>query len=156
MPSESISAMMFGSIRSVERPLPEGHLDRVDASRRRCASVSPFGCVTRAVDLVEQGGERRRDDVDDVLRGGLAGAEVGGVAHHRLGRGGVAAVLARQLGDVGGGVVDDLAAQVLREVLAVRRDRGRRADVRLRRHREHVRRLADHGAGRVGARARRG
>ena len=65
----------------------------------------------------------------------------------------VAVVLARELADVRGRVVDDLAAEVLRDVLAAERDRRRRADVRLRRHRRDVRGHRDHGARRVRARA---
>ena len=65
-------------------------------------------------------------------------------------------MLARELADVRGGVVDDLAAEVLGDVLAAQRDRRRRADVRLRRHGRDVGRHRDHRACRVGARARRG
>jgi hypothetical protein len=62
-------------------------------------------------------------------------------------------MLARQLADVRGRVVDHLPPKVLTEVLAGCGDRRRRADVGLRRHREDVRRLADNGTGRVGTRA---
>ena len=136
----------------VERALPERHLDALDLSAGRvqdepfrdgralpsiCSSRrGKLGAMTSTMPFCER----------------LARAEVRGVAHHRLGRGGVPAVLARELADVGGCVVDDLPAQVAAEVPAGRRDRRRRADVRLRRHREHVRGLADHGAGGVRAR----
>ena len=130
----------------VERALPEAHLDPLDLAPPPCggralsatvfvpsifsSSAGTFGAITSTMFLRER----------------LAGAEVGRLPHHRLGRLGVPPVLARELAHVRGGVVDDLPAQVLADVLAGRRDRRRRADVRLRRHREDVRGLADHGA----------
>ena len=74
-------------------------------------------------------------------------------AHHLLGEVAVAAVSLRQRAHVGGGVVADLAAEHLVLVAAAERDRRRRADVRLRRHRRHVRGLGDVHArgGRAGA-----
>ena len=106
------------------------------------------------VDLFEERGKRRRDHVDDVFPQRLAGAVVRGVAHHRLSGRRVPSVLPGELGDVRRGVVDHLLAQVLAELLAGRGDRRGRADVRLRRHREHVGRLPDHGT--RGVRARSG
>jgi hypothetical protein len=91
-----------------------------------------------------------------VLLERLARAEVGRLRDHLARHLDVAVVLAGELADVGGGVVDDLAAEVVRDVLAADRDRGRGADVRLRRHREHVGRHADHRAGGVGAGTPRG
>ena len=55
----------------------------------------------------------------------------------------VAAVALRERAHVGGGVVADLAPQHLVLLAAAERDRGRRADVRLRRHRRHVGGLGD-------------
>jgi hypothetical protein len=107
-----------------------------------------------AVDLLEQRRDARRDDVDEPELERLPSAIVRGVANHRLGLLRVPVVLPRELPDVGRRVVDDLLAQVRAEVLAGRCDRRRRADVRLRRHCEDVRGLADHGAGRIRARSR--
>ena len=155
-PTESISAMMFGSISEVEDPLPGGHLDPLDLGRRRRSRASsPFGSTLSPSDLAEEIRVVGGDDVDHVSPQRLARAEVGRLRDHLASDRDVAPVLACELADVGGRVVDDLAAEVLGDVLAADRDRRRRADVRLRRHREHVGGHADHGAGGVGARARR-
>ena len=65
----------------------------------------------------------------------------------------VAPVLLGERAQLRGRVVDHLAPQVLLDVLASDRDRRRRAEVRLRRHGEDVRGLADPDAGRCRTRA---
>ena len=103
------------------------------------------------VDLVQERREVGRDDVDDVLVERLLRGEVRGLADCLLGPVGVAAVRLREPADVGGRVVDHLAAQVARDVPAADRDRRRRADVRLRGHGGDVRGHRDEDACRGGA-----
>ena len=104
-----------------------------------------------AVELVEEGGERGRDEVDHVHLQRLLGREVRRVAHGFLRPRRIAVIGGRESGEGGDGVVDHLVAQVRAEVLAARVDRRRRADVRRRRHGEDVGRLGDPDAGRGGA-----
>ena len=138
----------------VEGALPEGHLDALDRRTGRVqGDALRARCLT--VDLVEQLLERGCDLVDHALRERLAGAEVGRGADHRLGGGGVAVMLPRELADVRCGVVDDLPPEIARELLAGGGDGCRGADVRLWSHCEHVRCLPDHGPCRVGARSGR-
>ena len=112
--------MTFGSISRSSARFQSRHLDALDLGAGGLEH-EPLGDGLPAVDLFEERGERRRDHVDHVPPQRLAGAVVRGVAHHRLGRLGVAPVLAGELGDVRRGVVDHLLAQVLAELLAGRR-----------------------------------
>ena len=139
----------------VEQALPRRQLDALDLRVGRRRDRQPLRLGRRAVDLPEEVRVVGRDHVDHVLLERLACAEVRRLRDHLARHLDVAAVLARELADVGGRVVDDLPAQILGDVLAADRHRRRGADVGLRRHREHVGGHADHGAGGVGARARR-
>ncbi len=138
----------------VERALPEGHLHVVDLRTGRVERqrLRLGGCP---VDPTQEPRQCRCHHVDDVARPCLTRAVVGRRSYHRLRGGPVAAVLPRELPDVRRRVVDDLAPQVLGEVLPAGGDRGRGADVRLRRHGEHVGGLTDDGTRRVGARPAR-
>ena len=111
-------ATMFGSI-SVSSARCQKDISTSSTAAPAVLTFRPFGCVTLPSISVEQPRDRWGDHIDHVPGGSLPGAVVGGVADHRLRRLSVSAVLARQFGDVGGGVVDDLAAEVLGEVLAV-------------------------------------
>ena len=144
--------MMFGSIRRSSARFHQPHLDPLDG-RAGGVEDEVLRRRLRAVDLLEQRRDVRGDHVDDAELERLAGAVVRGRPHHCLGGLLVATVLARQLADVRGSIVDHLPPKVLTQVLAGGRDRRRRPDVGLRRHREDVRRLSDHGTGGVGARA---
>jgi hypothetical protein len=105
-----------------------------------------------AIDLVQQGGEVGGDHVDHVLGERLAGVEIRRTPDRSIRPLDVAAVLPGKRAKGCGRVVDDLPAQVLLDVLAPDADRRRRADVRLRCHREDVAGLADPDTGRGGPR----
>ena len=117
----------------VEDPLPERHVDRRDI-RARCVEDEALRLRLHAVDVVQEGGQVGRDHVDDVLVERLLRGQVGGLADRLLGPVGVPSVCLGEPANVGGRVVDHLAAQIARDVAAARRDRGRGADVGLRRH----------------------
>ena len=76
-----------------------------------------------------------------------------GEANGPIGPSGVTAVALRECAQRRGLVVDQLAPEVGTDVAAARVDRRRRADVRLGRHREVVRRLRQPDAGRARERA---
>ena len=157
MPARKSSEMMFGSI-SVERNRVHeaDMLDVVDLRAGECASVkpvrrrscSPSICCRAApgsvgaisVDHVQPSAPRSAVRFD-ALRTAAS-------AHATLRPWLFASAAQRRRR-----VVHDLAPQVAADVLAARVDRRRRADVRLRRHREHVGRLGDPDAGRGCARA---
>ena len=118
--------------------------------------TSPFGTVFVPSISLSSAGSDGSDHLDepDPLR--LAGTVVRRLGDHLARRHDVAVVLARELADVRGSVVDDLPAQILRDVRTVERDRRRRADVGLGSHGRQVRRHRDDGSRGVGGRARRG
>ncbi len=138
----------------VPSPLEEGHVDVLDLGVRRLEDVA-LGDGLHAVDLPEERGQRRRDDLDEADLLGLTRTVVRRLRDHQASRGDVPIVLAGQLADVGGGVVDDLATQVAPDVLPAEVDGRGRADVRLRRHRGEVGGHRDDRPGGVGARSRR-
>ena len=97
----------------------------------------------KAVELPDQRLLVRRDQVDQVALLGGCGGDVGRLADHLLGQVRVTAVSLGEGAHERGRVVSDLAAEHLVLLAAAERDRRRRADVRLRRHRRHVGRLGD-------------
>ena len=136
----------------VEQALPEAHLHGRHVGARGVQDEALRDRLA-AVDLVQQRGQGGRGHVDHVLLERRVGREVRGHTDCSIGPIDVSSVGLRQHLQRRGGVVDDLPAQVALDVLAAEVDRRRRADVRLRGHREDVRRLADPDAGRGGPRA---
>ena len=136
----------------VEEAREEAGLDRVDLGVRQVQREGPL-LVLRvvAVQLLEERGQRRRDRVDHVHLQRLLRSEVRGSAHGLRRPARVAVMNRRERGQRGDRVVDHLAAQVRAEIRAARVDRRRRADVRVRRHGEHVGGLGDPDPGRGGA-----
>ena len=153
-PIESMSVIRFGIDEEIPSALPEAHLDVLDL-RAGGLQDEALGHGLRPVDLVQERGQGRGDHLDEPDRLGLTSAVVRRLRDHPPGGGDVAVVLTGELAHVRRGVVDDLPPQVLGDVLAAERDRGRGADVRLRRHRGDVGGHRDHRAGGVGARAGR-
>jgi len=85
--------------------------------------------------------------IGDVQAHRLLGVDVHTVAHRLLSPVRVAAMHRRQVANPSYGIVEDLGAEVAGEVFAGGLDRMSRADVRARRHREHIRGLGDEQAG---------
>ena len=153
MPARKSSETMFGSI-SVERNrVTKPGFDVVDLRAGRVQgerAVTGGACASPST-LVEQRRQRGRDQVDHVQPQRLGRGQVRRLADGRVGPRDVAPVALREAAERRGRVVHHLSPQVAADVRAARVDRGRRADVRLRRHREHVGRLGDPDAGRGGA-----
>ena len=133
----------------------ERHVVRLDPRAGRVQRLALRALDLEAVELARPA--PAASAAIDVDRGCGAGASAAGtfVARRTVcaARSRVAAVALRKRAHIRGGVVADLAAEHLVLVSAAERDRRRRADVRLRCHRRHVRRLGDVHAGRRGARA---
>ena len=83
-PSDIRRTMMFGSM-SVSRIRFQSDISTRSTLRAGGVQDEVLRLRLHAVDLVEQGGEVGRDDVDDVLFQRFLGAEVGGLAHRVLG-----------------------------------------------------------------------
>ena len=135
---------MFGFTSSSSAANLNGTPTRVDAGAGRLEPLRLGALHAEPVQLAHQRPARRRRR----CRRGCAAAPPSAVtftasAHHLLREVAVAAVSLRQRAHVGGRVVADLAAEHLVLLTAADRDRRRRADVRLRRHRRHVRGLGD-------------
>ena len=96
----------------VEQPLPGRQFDPLDLRVGRRRDRQPLRLGRHPVDLAEEVRVVGRDHVDHVQLQRLAGAEVRRLRDHLARHLDVPAVLTRELADVGGGVVDDLAAQV--------------------------------------------
>ena len=143
---------MFGSI-SVDRK----RVKKPGFTSTICApavwSVRCRGVVTRPSIVRRSAGSDGEIEVDHVHPQRLRRGQVRRLAHRRVRPLRVAPVRLREPAQRGGGVVHDLAPQVAADVRAVALDRRRRADVRRRRHREHVRGLGDPDAGRRRARS---
>ena len=102
----------------VEETRDEARLDRVDLRSREMQREGTLRVLRLvAVELVEEGGERGRDEVDHVHLQRLLGREVRGDAHRFLRPRRIAVMGGREGGERGHGVVDHLAAQVRAEVL---------------------------------------
>ena len=152
-PSESISAMMFGSI-SVSRIRFQSDISTSSISAPAVSSTKPFGTVFVAVEparAARAASARRRRSRP--ARAPRAAVRFDALRTAASAQSPLRPCSSRERAQRGGGVVHDLAPQVLLDVLAADADRRRGADVRLRRHREHVRGLADPDAGRCRARA---
>ena len=94
----------------IEQALPGRKPDAVDLRLRRGRDRQPLGLGLHPVDLAEEVRIVDREDVGNVLLHRFARAQVRRLRDHVSRRLDVAAVLPRELADVGGGVVDDLSA----------------------------------------------
>ncbi len=102
------------------------------------------------VDIVKQGGDVLRDEVDHVEVECLVGGDVRGLADSGFGPIRVAATQVRQVADVGDRIVGDLRVHRVVDVAAIGIDRRGRADAGARRHRRDVRGVGDEDTGRCG------
>ena len=151
---EEEQAEMFGSMSVFRRRVKKPGFDRVDLRAREVQRERPLRILRLvAVELVEQRGQGRRDQVDHVHLQRLLRGQVRRLAHgdRRPGRVSLC-VAASAVRDAAASLITFRRRSVPR-FCAARVDRRRRADVRRRRHREHVGRLRDPDAGRRGARA---
>ena len=137
----------------VEDAVPERHLDGRDLGVRGMEDDVLRPLRRLPVDLVQQCRQIGRHVVDDALLERLARGQVRCLTHGLLDPLHVATVTLCKRLEGGDCIVDDLAPQVLLDVLAADGDRGRRADVRLRGHRGDVRCLHDPHACRGSPRA---
>ena len=136
----------------VQQAREEAGLDVVDL---RAGEMQRVALRLRlvAVQLPKQRRQRWRHDVDDVLLQRFERGNARRLAHRALREFRVPAVCLGEGDDRRDGVVDRLLPQVLVEISAAGVDRRRGADVRLRRHREHVCGFGDPQSGRCGPRA---
>ena len=122
-PIESMSAMRFGSTRR-SRARCQNVISTSVISAPAVFRTSPFGTVSTPSIFRSRAGSVGAIDLDDPELERLARAEVRRFRDHLAGGFHVPVVLARELADVRGRVVDDLPAQVVRDVLAARARSG--------------------------------
>jgi hypothetical protein len=110
------------------------------------------------IDIVEQGCQVGRHQVDHAELQRLVGGDVDGVAHRILGPVGIAAAVVGEVADLRHGIVGDLPVHrlVVHRVVATDRDGRGRADVGAGRHRGDVRGVGDVDPGRGRVRTARG
>ncbi len=149
---------MVGSVIRASRRVRQVELDRLhrDAGGPQRPGVAR-DLHGAAVQLAQQLGGVRCEEIHHTLPQGRRGAQARGSPHRLLGPVRVAAPQLRQRAEIGDRVVDRLVAHAgrpLRLAVALRfasqRDGGGGTEVRARGHGSHVRRVED-----VGARARR-
>ena len=138
----------------VQESREEAGLDVVDLRAREVQDVGALDVLRLvAVELLEQRGQARRDDVDHVQLQRPSRGEVRRLADREARPMRVPVMCRGERRQRRRRVVDHLAPEIRAEVPAARVDRGRRADVGGRRHGQHVRGLGDPHPGRGGARA---